>query len=234
MLLDKFILGYFFTSCEQAEVWIKSQQIINTQKIVEVMECSSIYYPINRNQAKAVTGMSGLNNYLWVGRLESNKDPITLIKAFIKFLTIRPQAKLHVVYQQDDLLPEVSLLAQDIPNILLISKQNKEQLLVWYNSAEFIISTSHYEGSGIAVCEAMSCGCIPILSSISSFRWMTENGKCGLLFEKGDAENLFQALNKSITLNVLEEQSRTVDFFNDHLSFRSIAKTMLAAILKHQ
>jgi len=233
-LLDKFILGYFFTSRELAEVWIKLKLIGNTNKIVEVMECSSVYYSIDRIQAKAATGLSGMNNYLWVGRLESNKDPIALITAFIKFLTIHPHAKLHVIYQQDDLLPEVSLLAENISNIVLIGKQDKEQLLMWYNSAEFIISTSNYEGSGIAVCEAMSCGCIPILSSIPAFRWMTENGKSGLLFEKGDTENLFQALNKSVTLNVQEEQSRTIKLFNDRLSFQSIAKTMLAAISKHQ
>jgi len=234
ILLDKFIIGYFFTSRELAAVWIKSQQISKVKKIVEVMECSSVYYPIDRIQAKTSTGLSGTNNYLWVGRLENNKDPIKLITSFIKFLTIHPQAKLYVVYQQDDLLPEVTLLTKNIPNIILIGKQDKEQLLNWYNSAEFIISTSHYEGSGIAVCEAMSCGCIPILSSIPSFRWMTENGKCGLLFDNGETMDLFQALRKSVTLNVREERSTTIDLFNDRLSFRSIAKTMLAAILSHQ
>lgn len=230
-VLDLYITGYFFTSIELARPWIAKRQITDENKIVEVMECSSVYHSDLKMSNRKITA-TGKKNYLWVGRLESNKDPITLVEAFLKFSAIHPDAKLYIIYQEDDLLPQVSLVIKNNSNIILVGKQDKSQLLSWYNSAEFIISTSHYEGSGIAVCEGMSCGCIPILSSIPSFRWMTGNGKCGLLFEKGDPESLFQALKKSTELDILEEQNKTIQLFDDRLSFKSIAQSMLAAISK--
>ncbi len=225
--LDKFIIGYFFTSVELAKPWIDKGQIASESKVTEVMECSSIYHPMDRELAKQKVNVNGEKNYLWVGRLEPNKDPITLVNAFIKFLTTQPQAHLYVIYQQDDLLREVSSLAENYPNIFLIGKQDKEQLQHWYNSADFIISTSHYEGSGIAVCEAMSCGCVPILTSIPSFRWMTDGGTCGLLFEKGNVESLLQALMKSKQINLAEERNKTIKVFQNSLSFKAIAEGML-------
>ena len=106
----------------------------------------------------------------------------------------------------------------------------------WYSSADFIISASHYEGSGVAVCEAMSCGCIPILTNIQSFRKMTGPGpqgsvsKCGLLYEPGDDEGLLKILLQTDTLNMEEERNKVLQQFNTELSFEAIAKKINAII----
>ena len=51
-----------------------------------------------------------------------------------------------------------------------------------YNQHQFFILGSHYEGSGYALLEAMACGCIPIVTNIPSYKFMTNNGDCALLF----------------------------------------------------
>ncbi|HTH54897.1 MAG TPA: glycosyltransferase family 4 protein [Cyclobacteriaceae bacterium] len=228
--IDHFVAGYFFVSRQQAEEWIHTKQIGDERKVHEVMECSSIYRPIDRGGAREKTKVNG-KIYLWVGRLESNKDPLTLIKAFVKFLMSENEASLYLIYQQDDLLEESKALAQGHDRIIFVGRQDKEQLRYWYNSADFIVSTSHYEGSGIAVCEAMSCGCIPVLSSIASFRWMT-NEKVGLHFNAGDVDQLCQALEKSLQLDMSMERKAVIENFQRRLSFLAIASAMANAFSK--
>lgn len=229
-LIDPFVSGYFFVSRLQADPWVVDGQIREKKKVYEVMECSSIYQKIDRYSAREKTGVSG-KVYLWVGRLEANKDPITLVKAFTAFASSEESVFLYVIYQQEDLLEEIKSLAKAESRIRLIGRQNKEQLLHWYNSADFIVSTSHYEGSGIAVCEAMSCGCIPILSAIPSFRWMT-NEDIGLHFKAGDENQLLSALKKSLVLDLDQEQKRTIENFQARLSFSAIASRMTQAFLR--
>jgi glycosyltransferase involved in cell wall biosynthesis len=114
--------------------------------------------------------------------------------------------------------------------IHLIGKVNNPDLLHWYNSADFIISSSHYEGSGIAVCEAMSCGCIPILTNIPSFRMMTDQRRIGLLYEAGNENDLIDALQKSLKLNQPEERKKVLEQFNNELSFEANARKIMSVI----
>ena len=93
----------------------------------------------------------------------------------------------------------------------------------WYNSADYIVSGSHYEGSGVAVCEAMSCGCIPILTDILSFRKMTGHGSCGILFPAGDEAALLAAFNRVTSLDKTVEREKTLLQFRSSLSFEAIA-----------
>lgn len=228
---DRFICGYFFASIDLALSWIKRRQIYSLSKITEVMEASSVFSVMDKSEALKVTNAKGHPVYLWVGRLEKNKDPITLVKAFVKFIDKVPGAKLYVIFQQDDLLEEIRYsIGYYSENIILVGKVLHNQLGHWFNSADYIISTSHYEGSGIAVCEAMSCGCIPILTDIPSFQMMTANGKCGLLFSPGDVEDLFLALLKSTVLDVITQRGRVLRQFRENLSFEAIAGKMMATI----
>jgi glycosyltransferase involved in cell wall biosynthesis len=224
--VDRRVTGYFFTTAGLAESWIETG-LIDQLKIFEVMEASSAFHPTDRIEARQKTGVTGTKTYLWVGRLDRNKDPLTLIHAFRTFLHEHEEARLYMIYQQDDLLGEVksSLTAHD-QHIILAGKVDHDQLLHWFNSVDFIVSTSHYEGSGIAVCEAMSCGCIPVLSDIPSFRKMTDNGNVGLLFTAGDNTSLEAALERSVSLPIDIHRKKVLDQFNGALSFEAIARKM--------
>lgn len=228
LLADKYIGAYFFTSTDMAMPWVGQRQIRDLNKVHEVMEVSSVFSPVDRTEARKRTSVKGSKIYLWVGRLDKNKDPLTLVNAFISFLENGNDATLYVVFQTNELLPELQSLLKSHPQyahqIVLIGKVQRDDLLYWYNSSDFIISTSHYEGSGVAVCEAMSCGCIPLLTDILSFRMMTGNKNCGLLFKAGDAKDLANALQKSVQLDVHREREKVFKQFQDKLSFEAIAK----------
>ena len=222
-MADKAVDAYLFTTAEFGNDWKRN---INVKKIHEVIQGSSVFRPINKTEDEQVI-VNGLPVYLWVGRLDANKDPLTIIKAFLTFLKSYPDAKLYLIYQGDELLQEVMKLIRSDEKgtdaIRLVGKVFHQQMQDWYNRAGFIISGSHYEGSGIAVCEAMSCGCIPIVTDILSFRKMTGPDKCGLLFEAGNENDLLAALLKTRNMDMENERKKVLHQFNKELSFEAIA-----------
>jgi len=225
---DKAVNAYLFTSDEFGKEWMQKGIIKDPGKIHEVIQSSSSFFPQDKAAAKKNLNINSDHVFLWVGRLDTNKDPLTVIKAFVNYLSLQPAAKLYMIYQVDKLLPEVRKLIDTDANlkdaIVLVGKIEHKNLQTWYNAADFFISGSYYEGSGIAVCEAMSCGCIPIITDIISFRRMTGPGNCGLLYEPGNEKELLAVLLKTKKMNVEIERSKTLHQFNEELSPEAIAK----------
>jgi len=187
------------------------------------MHGSSVFYPGKRTDARTLLSVNGSPVYLWVGRLNDNKDPLAVVKGFKNFLAQQPSAKLYMIYHTEELLGEVKKLIADSNGIKLIGKVEHNQLQNWYNAADFIVSGSHYEGGGIAICEAMSCGCIPVLTNIVSFRKMTGSGKCGLLYQAGNDEELLAALLNTKNMDIEKEKANVLQQFREELSFEAIA-----------
>ena len=230
---DRFIGAYLFCSFDLARPWVDSKQISDLNKVREIMGTSSSFFPADKNAAWTTTGVSGDPVFLWVGGLDPNKDPLTVARSFIKFSTVNPSARLFMIYQTNQLLEELKSLisrANAENYIKLVGKIENPDLIHWYNSADFIVSSSHYEGSGIAVCEGLSCGCIPILTNIPSFRMMTDQGRIGLLFEAGNETDLLAVLQKSLMIDRSEERKKLLEQFNSELSFEANARKIMAVI----
>ena len=223
-LASRKVDAFLFTSYKTGIDWVINKNLDGKNKIHELLEVSSNFYPVNKITAKEKTHMSGWPVYLWVGRLNQNKDPLTVIKAFLKFSLLHPNATLYMIYQTDELIKEINELLPPEPGIhriILVGKIPHDELLYWFNSADFYISASYYEGSGTALCEAMSCGSIPVVSDIPSFR--TIGGNIGLFFEPGNENSLLSALQESVHLNMEEKRNNTLDRFKADLSFEAIS-----------
>ncbi len=226
IIADHYIDAYFFASKTMGLDWVNNGNLLSPQKIHEVMEVSSVFYPIDKAAAKLKTGVKGNPVYLWVGRLNENKDPINVVKAFLRFADANPVAHLYMIYHTDELLGDIKVLLKNGDagsQVTLVGKVAHDDLLYWYNSADFIVSGSHYEGSGTAVCEAMSCGCIPVVTDIPSFRMITDGGNCGILYEAGNQDALLAALNATLELDRQQKQAHTLNFYQSTLSFEAIA-----------
>jgi glycosyltransferase involved in cell wall biosynthesis len=229
--IDRFVRGYFFTSRSLASPFLNAGIISSPQKVIEVMEATSGFQVKDRDTARRKLNITNELVYTWVGRLDENKDPISLLNAFLPFARERPNILLNLIFKDDKLLREVKHLLADGPtNIKLIGKVKHVDLEDWYNASDFIVSTSHYEGSGISVCEGISCGCIPILTDIPSFQAMTNDRSIGLFFKPGDHESLLQVLKQSIVIDREVERRKVIDQFNAHLSPASIVQKMLKAL----
>lgn len=225
--------AYIFSSQEMGMEWVKAGIIRNRRKIVEAVQASSVFKPAARDAACAVTGAKGDPIFLWVGRLDENKDPLTVVKAFSRFAKEQPGTMLYMVYHTKELLAELEELILKTGSthaIHLVGKVEHAALQHWYNSADYMVSGSHYEGSGIAVCEGMSCGCIPVVTNIHSFRSMTGGSKCGLLYEPGNEEALLTALQRTKEMDMQLEKANTLQQFKARLSFEAIAGKLVHAI----
>jgi glycosyltransferase involved in cell wall biosynthesis len=234
-LADRCVNAFLFTSSEFGKQWIENGNISDQKKIHEALHCSSVFSPGNKAPARSALSVTGSPLFLWVGRLDANKDPLTVIKGFTSFLDFQPAAKLYMIYHTEDLLQEVSNLINKnekaIQAISLIGEVPHQQLQTWYDCADFIISGSHYEGGGIAVCEAMSCGCVPVITDIISFRKMTGPGKCGLLYKPGNDKALLESLLQTKKMDMAKERDKVLKQFNEELSFDAIAKKINNSIV---
>jgi glycosyltransferase involved in cell wall biosynthesis len=227
-IADKCINAYFFTSKKISEAWLKEGLIVNEKKIYEVMVGSSIFYPIGKEKARLENKIDGTPTFLWAGRLDENKDPLTVIKAFLRFRLLSPGAKLYMVYQTNELLQDIEyLLEKHISKdaIVLVGKTSHADMLQWFNSADFFISGSHFEVFGAALSEAMSCGCIPVVTNIPSFQKITGD-RCGIQYHAGDEEALFAALLQTVQMDMVTEREKVQQQFEQHLSFDAIAHTI--------
>jgi glycosyltransferase involved in cell wall biosynthesis len=225
-IADRYISAFLFTSEEMGMDWVEKGIIGSKKKIAEVMEVSAAFSALEKRSDK--TSIPGSPVFLWVGRLNANKDPETVVRAFIKFLSFQPSAKLYMIYQAEELLQQVRDMINSNDKagdaIQLIGQIPNQQLREWYFKADFFISGSHYESGGVAVCEAMSCGCIPLLTDILSFRKMTGSGKCGLLYEPGNDKALLNILLQTQKMDLPKEKTRVLQQFKEELSFEAIAE----------
>ncbi len=225
-IADKYIDAYLFASYNMGLDWVKKGNISSAGKIHEVMEVSSVFSQMDKAEAKQKTGVRDGLIFLWVGRLNDNKDPLTVINAFLKFAEVTPNTYLYMIYHTEELSGKIKELLSNSAQqqaVTLIGRVPHDELQYWFNSADIILSGSHYEGSGTAVCEAMSCGCMPIVTDIDSFRMITDNGRCGLLYEAGNAQALLDALNQIDQMDIAEKQRASLKYFQTNLSFEAIA-----------
>jgi glycosyltransferase involved in cell wall biosynthesis len=235
-LADRCVDAYLFTSLDFGYEWVGKGNISSHKKIYEVFHGSSVFSPAGKASARMQLSVSGSPVYLWVGRLDANKDPLTVIKAFMRLLKLQPSATLYMIYHTEELLPAVKeIIATDEvaqKNIYLIGPVPHPQLQDWFNAADFFISASYFEGGGIALCEAMSCGCIPIVTAIDSFRRLTGEGKVGILFPPGGEDALVQALQQSVQMNREAGRNNVLEQFNLHFSFKAIGLKIEQVIKK--
>src|SRR5690606_10495855 len=137
---DKYIDAYLFTRSDQAEPWLNKGIIADRAKVKQLFEGSSAFGPSDRNEARKRTGITGNSVYLWVGRLISIKDPLTVVRAFVRFLRQGNKADLYMVFQTTDLLDDVKALlevhADVASSIHLVGKVDHDELVYWYNSAD--------------------------------------------------------------------------------------------------
>jgi glycosyltransferase involved in cell wall biosynthesis len=215
------------TTLQQAEPWIAAG-LLGLDRFAQIVESSSPFSGIDRVVARARTGMVGDPVYLSAGRLDAIKDPLTMLRGFDRITNNQPHARLYMYYLTAELLSEVTKFLGDRPalseRVELRGTAPLAEMEAIYSSADFLLQASLREWSGLAVIEAMSCGCVPIVSDIPSFQMLTERGRFGRLFATGDPEGLARAA-LSINRSERPHLSQAIrDHFHRELSFTAMAR----------
>lgn len=226
---DKFVNAYFFTAIEQADEWISAGVINDKRKCFEIPAASTGFSKRDKSFCRGKLAISNEQMFLWAGRLNANKDPLTVLAAFEKYVGSGQNAKLYMIYQEDDILKEVTekinASAQLKNNVILIGKVVYEEMETWYSAADYIISASHREGGSYVLMEAMACGCVPIVTTIPASMKMIDNGNAGFFFEPGNSDALYEIL-----LSLKEKHKKisasAMNLFTQEMSPEAIAQKM--------
>jgi glycosyltransferase involved in cell wall biosynthesis len=225
--------AFLFTAAEQADPWRSAGLIRPPQRVYQVLEASTTVRPMDRIAAQRACGVAGSPAVLWVGRLNANKDPLTLLDGFERSVADLPGATLTMIYGEDDLLEEVrrriaasSVLAV---RVRLAGQVPHHRIAEYCSAADLFVLASRREGSGYALLEACACGAVPVVTSIPTFRVITANGAIGALWNLGDPSACAQALAGVARQNLTLARERVVEHFERNLSWRAVGQQAVAA-----
>lgn len=95
-------------------------------------------------------------------------------------------------------------------NVNFLGFLNKEQLRLAYSQTQFYLQLSIWEGFGCALCEAMLCQCIPIVSNVNILPQLATRD--GFILMNRNAEELIDLINE-----VVKNPPSDVEKFRRHI-----------------
>ncbi len=212
-----------FTAAEQAEPW-RAAGVLASQRVIEIVEAGTAMREVSRERARTAIDASGAPLILWVGRLTTNKDPLTVLDGLERALPQLPEARAIMVFGDDTLIDGVeqrvreSAILRD--RITLAGRVSHDEMPNYYGAADVYVSGSHSEGSGYALIEAMSAGVVPVVTSIPSFRAIA--GAEHARWAPGDADDFARALLETCRGDLRAQRVAVKDRFARVLSWDAI------------
>jgi glycosyltransferase involved in cell wall biosynthesis len=200
-------------------------------RVLEIPEASTRLTPVDRREARAHTGIRGAPAVLWVGRLDRNKDPLTMLAGLERALPLLPEARVWMIAPLGGLREQVERrIAADAAlrtRVQVIGPVTHSEMAAYCSSADVFVSASHHEGSGYALLEAMACGVVPCVTDIPAFRALT--GGCAALWPVGDAAAFARALCSLAASDLAERRQAVARRFDTALTWHAIGRQTLAA-----
>lgn len=227
------IAGAAFTALGQAEPFRRGRQIPSDVPLFAIPESSSRFRPGSRAEARAATGLHGDPALLWVGHLDANKDPLTVLEAVKAALPALPGVQLWCAYGTAPLMAEVeNMLAGNAAlaaRVHLLGRVPHERVEQLCRAADFFVLASGREGSGYALLEALACGTTPVVSDIPPFRELTGDGAVGALAPRGDSRAFCDALVRLAALPRRSLREQALAHFGARLSFEVVGNKLVEA-----
>jgi glycosyltransferase involved in cell wall biosynthesis len=218
-----------FTAREQAGAW-RAAEVLGSQKILEIVESGTMIRSVDRRRARTAIGIDGDPVILWVGRLTTNKDPMTVLDGLELAMPALPGARVMMVFGDDTLIEAVEQRVRSSETlrdrVLLAGRVSRDELPNYYSAADVFVSGSHFEGSGYALIEAMAAGLIPVVTDIPSFRVIA--GDSGARWPAGDANAFASALQRVCNGDLEDQRARVSTQYDRALRWESIAARTIA------
>ena len=194
----------------------------------EALESSTTFTTGDREFARRATGMFGDPCVLWTGRLNANKDPVTMLAAFERAAASLSNARLWCCFGEAPMVNAVRRMIAKSEvlreRVVLVGARPHAEMEQRFRAADFYIQTSHHEAAGFSLIEALACGATPIVTDIPSSRRIV--GGAGSLTPIGDAPSMARALVDwaGRDRNTLRSIARAR--FDESLTFASIGRDL--------
>lgn len=225
--------GVSFCARAQARPFVQARLFAPHTEVFEIPESTSTFVPGDRDAARATTGVSGAPAVLWVGHLDENKDPLTVLDGVALAARDLPGLRLWCCYGSATLLAPVrARIAADerlrdrVHLLGCVPHGRVEELM---RAADVFVLGSHREGSSFALIEALATGLTPVVTDIPSLRVLTGGGRVGVLWKCGDAIALAAALRSVAAESGADLRARALAHFEAELSPAAIGARFVAA-----
>jgi glycosyltransferase involved in cell wall biosynthesis len=189
--------GIAFCARAQAEPFRRTGLLAEAQRVYEIPESSSRFTPGDQEQARRAAGIGGDPCVLWVGHLDANKDPLTVLRGFSAARAQLPQAQLWCYFGTAPLRDAVQRHIEADPALRgcvhLQGSVPHERIEQAMRAADLFVLGSHREGSGYSLIEALACALPPVVTDIASFRALVGES-AGALWRCGDPAAFCAAL----------------------------------------
>lgn len=166
---------------------------------------------------------------LFTGTIEPRKNLTTLVKGYALAKQNTEGAKLIIAGSKGKHTEEIKRLISILKldnDVIFTGYLKREELKYLYKKAFALVFPSHYEGFGLPVLEAASCGTPSIVSDIEVFREIF--GDYPLYFKKSDPDQLAESIiNICTNKKLYAENKRKASILNDKFSWEKAAKETL-------
>lgn len=227
------VAGVAFTARRQADPFLAQRVLRPGVSLFEIVETSSRFAPGDRGAARTRTGLVGDPCLVWIGHLNANKDPLTVLEAVRRAVPHLRDPHLWCVYRHAPLYDSVmEHIHGDVAwsrRVHLIGERPHADIEHILRAADFLVLGSHEEGSGFAVIEALACGTVPLVTDIPSFRRLTADGTVGGLAPPGDPERFAQMIVAWANRKGRDMRTAARAWFERQLSFEALGRDLRSA-----
>lgn len=225
--------GIAFCARAQAEPFKRAQMLPPHVRVFEIPESTSAFRPGDEAAARAAAGLHGDPAVLWVGHLDRNKDPLTVLDGVAAATADLPGLELWCCFGSAPLLPSVEArIARDPAlreRVHLLGRVPRERVEQLMRAADLFVLGSHSEGSSFALIEALATGLTPVVTDIASSRALTADGAVGALWSPGDSAALAQALRAAAAARGPDTRADIRAHFEAQLSSSALGRKLAAA-----
>ena len=178
---------------------------------------------------------NGLNVLDWVRDNE-------IIRNKTSFVTVLGEGKIKI--KGVDLIIEVAsrfpnsifylagienVKGYNIPkNIICKGRLTPEELKVLFNQSQFYLQLSNTEGFGVALCEAMLCECIPLVSDVNFLPTIV--GDSGFVLKKRNSDMLVDLINMALNSDIIHLEQKARKRIKDNFSVNKRKKMLLSVL----
>lgn len=220
-----------FTTREQAEPWVEAGYVV-MERVHAVLEASTRLQPLPREAARVRTGLDGSPALLWVGRLDANKDPLTVLAGAERAAAKLPGLTLTMAYTDAPLLAQVQARVEASAvlrnRVRLLGQVPHDELAAWFSAADIFVLGSREEAAGYALIEACACGTTPVVTDIAPFRAIAGAARVGVLWRPGDADDCARAVCHAAAMHGAVRREQVLAHFRARLSWSAVASQACA------
>ncbi len=221
---DPFVDAYFFHGRGNALPFV-NKKCISLSKVREIPEGTSDF--------KFVPVVNqGVHRLIFIGRLDKNKNLITLLKALSVLKDL--QFVLNVYFGGDGMLTELQdfCAVNDLNGkVNFIGKVPASEIEKALQQSDIFISCSRYEGSGYSLIEALACGIFPVVSRIPPSEYLLNGLPHSRQFSPDNEHELRSCLQEVMNLRVNTDTRNAIRlFYEKNVSPPAVAETILRVI----